>query len=108
LRFALEHAGYRVIEACDGEEGLEVIARQGDELALVVADQRMRRISGLEILRQVRRRPHRIPVVLMSGYPSLDPPDGMEGPDAFLRKPFELLDLARTVQRLIVENSARA
>jgi CheY-like chemotaxis protein len=108
LRMALQHAGYRVIEACDGEEALAVIARRGDELALVVADQRMRRISGLEILRQVRRRPRRIPVVLMSGYPSLEPPDGMEGPDAYLRKPFQLLDLARTVQRLVGGDSAQA
>jgi DNA-binding response OmpR family regulator len=101
LRLALQHVGYRVIEAGDGEEGLEVIARRGDEIALVVVDQRMPRVSGLEVLRQVRRRPRRVPVVLMSGYPSLDPPDGQEGPDAFLRKPFELLDLARTVQRLM-------
>lgn len=101
LRLALQHVGYRVIEASDGEEGLEVIARRGDEISVVVADQRMRRVSGLEVLRQVRRRPRRIPVVLMSGYPSLDPSDTTDVPDAFLRKPFELLDLARTVQRLL-------
>jgi DNA-binding response OmpR family regulator len=107
LRLALQHAGYRVIEAIDGEEGLEVIARRGDDIALVVTDQRMGRISGLEILRQVRRRARRIPVVLLSGYPSLTPPDGMEGPDVYLRKPFELLDLARTVQRLIGGEAGR-
>ncbi len=101
LRLALQHAGYRVIEASDGEEGLEMIARCGEEIALVVADQRMRPVSGLDVLRQVRRRSHRIPVVLMSGHPSPKPPDGLEGPDAYLRKPFELLDLARTVQRLV-------
>ena len=108
LRIALQQAGYRVIEASDGEDGLEVIARQGDELSLIVSDQHMRRISGLEVLRQVRRRPRRIPVVLMSGYLSLDPPDGVEGPDAYLRKPFELVDLERTVQRLVGRDSARA
>lgn len=108
LRIALQQAGYRVIEASDGEDGLDVIARQGDELSLIVSDQHMRGISGLEVLRHVRQRPRRIPVVLMSGYPSLDPPDGVDGPDAYLRKPFELRDLERTVQRLVEEDSARA
>jgi DNA-binding response OmpR family regulator len=108
LRIVLQQAGYRVIEANDAEDGLEVIARQGDELSLIVSDQHMRRISGLELLRQVRRRPRRIPVVLMSGYPSLDPPDGVDGPDAYLRKPFDLRDLEQTVRRLVEEDSARA
>ena len=107
LRKALQHVGYQVIEASDGEEGLEVIARRGDEIALVVVDQRMPRVSGLEVLRQLRRRERHIPVVLMSGYPSLDPQDGSAGPDAFLRKPFELLDLARTVQRLMESGAAQ-
>lgn len=105
LRLALQHVGYRVIEANDGEEGLEVIARWGDRISVIVADQRMRRVSGLEVLRQVRRRPRRIPVVLMSGYPSLDPSDDTVTPDAFLRKPFELLDLAGTLQRLLRKES---
>jgi CheY-like chemotaxis protein len=101
LAQALQHVGYRVIEAGDGEEGLELIARWGDQIAAVVADQRMPRVSGLEVLRQVRRRQRRIPVVLMSGYPALEPPGGPDGPDACLRKPFQLLDLANTVQRLL-------
>ena len=107
LRIALQKAGYRVIEANDGEDGLDVIARQGDELSLIVSDQHMRGISGLEVLRQVRRHPRRIPVVLMSGYPSLDPPDGVDGPDAYLRKPFDLRDLERTVRQLVEEDPAR-
>lgn len=106
LAQALEHVGYRVIEAGDGEEGLELIARWGDQIAAIVADQRMPRVSGLEVLRQVRRRRRRIPVVLMSGYPSLDPPGGPDGPDACLRKPFQLLDLANTVQRLLGDKVA--
>jgi CheY-like chemotaxis protein len=106
LAQALQHVGYRVIEAGDGEEGLELIARWGDQIAAIVADQRMPRVSGLEVLRQVRRRRRRIPVILMSGYPSLEPPGGPDGPDACLRKPFQLLDLANTVQRLLGDKVA--
>jgi CheY-like chemotaxis protein len=106
LAQALEHVGYRVIEAGDGEEGLELIARWGDQIAAIVADQRMPRVSGLEVLRQVRRRRRRIPVILMSGYPALEPPGGPDGPDACLRKPFQLLDLANTVQRLLGDKVA--
>jgi DNA-binding response OmpR family regulator len=101
LSHALQRQGFHVLEAADGDEGLDVIARRGPEIALVVVDQKMPRVSGAEVLRQVRRRHSRLPVVLMSGQLTLMPADDAEGPDAFLLKPFQLADLAQTVQRLL-------
>jgi DNA-binding response OmpR family regulator len=100
LRLALEHCGYSVLEASDGEEGLELMTRRGHDIDLVVVDQRMPRLSGAEVLREIRRRDEHLPVVLMSGQP-LSEIEAALGPDAFLRKPFELVDLSRTVHRLV-------
>jgi DNA-binding response OmpR family regulator len=101
LRLALQRQGFCVLEASDGDEGLELIARRGSEIALVVVDQRMPRISGAEVLREIRQRPGHLPVVLMSGEMTLVAAPDADRPDAFLLKPFQLVDLARAVQRLL-------
>jgi CheY-like chemotaxis protein len=101
LSVALQRQGFHVLQATDGDEGLELIARRGSEIALVVVDHRMPRVSGAEVLRQVRQRPDHLPVVLMSGQNTLVPAVDADRPDAFLLKPFQLVDLARTVQRLL-------
>ena len=107
LRQALEHHGYAVIEAADGEEALERFERVRAEIDLVVVDHQMPRLSGWTVLDELKRRAPDLPVVLMSGHtlaevtPAGGAAPGPRGPDAFLRKPFELGDLAATVARLL-------
>jgi len=108
LRLSLEHQGYRVFEAGDGQEGLEMVERHGDEIALVVVDHQMPRMSGAEVVRELRQRPRHLPIILMSGLSSADTGNGAAMPDAFLRKPFELVELARTVRHLIGQGDAAA
>jgi len=102
LRLALEHCGFRVVEAGDGDEGLDLHA-QTPGVRLVVVDHRMPRLSGLEVLAELRRRDPALPVVLVSGHTQAELLGGGAAPrpDAFLRKPFELADLARTVRSLL-------
>ncbi|HYC33604.1 MAG TPA: response regulator [Gemmatimonadales bacterium] len=100
LRLALQRCGWRVIEAGDGEEGLDIVGRRDAEIALVVVDQRMPGLGGAEVVRELRRRERHLPVILMTTGVHAESASG-GGPDAFLRKPFELADLARTVRRLI-------
>jgi DNA-binding NtrC family response regulator len=66
LRDILEPLGYRIIEAADGLEALERLSRM--RIDLVIADQRMPRVDGLELLREIRRSPSPPPVVLMTAY----------------------------------------
>jgi DNA-binding response OmpR family regulator len=101
LRLALQHSGYRVLEAADGDEGLELLARWEHQIALVVLDHRMPRMSGAAVLREIRRRAHDLPVVFMSGQSPADTGVAHLEPTAYLRKPFQLGDLARTVQRCL-------
>jgi CheY-like chemotaxis protein len=108
LRRALQHFGYRVVEAVDGDEGLEIIANLGDEIRLVVVDHHMPRLSGAEVLREVRRQSRKLPVILMSGLPLAVASDGSVVPDAFLKKPFELDELVRTAGRLLAGREAAA
>jgi DNA-binding response OmpR family regulator len=103
LRRALEHTGFEVLEASDGPQGLEVFIRHQDEIDAVVVDQQMPQMSGQQVVEELKRRYPTIPVILISGQAVSDviDPASAAQPDAFIRKPFELVELARTVRRFV-------
>jgi len=65
FRHALEDAGYDVVEAADGEEGLE--AHRHRAPALVITDLVLPRRGGLSVLREVRGGSPQVPVIVVSG-----------------------------------------
>jgi two-component system, response regulator, stage 0 sporulation protein F len=65
-REELEDRGHKVLCACDGIEGLEVIERV--RVDLVVMDISMPRMDGLEAMHKILSHDHDIPVIINSGY----------------------------------------
>jgi CheY-like chemotaxis protein len=100
LRAILEGAGYRA-EACNsGKEALERL--KGAKPDLVLMDVMMPVLSGFEVLRAMRQDPGLggVPVVLMSCVaPGVKQAD--YGWQAFLRKPFSLEALLKTVGEIV-------
>lgn len=85
----LRRAGYDVIHAGDGEQGLSAAMTHGPDAILL--DVRMPRISGLDLLGILRRSHHtrRIPVVMLSAS-LVDQQAALEaGARFFLRKPYD-------------------
>ncbi len=62
--------GFQVEQAADGEEALRLLA--AGEFDVVVSDVMMPRITGLQLLRAIRERDLELPVILMTGAPSMD------------------------------------
>jgi CheY-like chemotaxis protein len=94
----LSRHGYDVRTADDGVDALEVL-RQTPDIALVISDVRMPRMSGLAFYAHLRRTHPGVPTILISGdsAPDVTPTDGSE-PPLFLQKPFSitaLLTMAR-------------
>jgi two-component system sensor kinase FixL len=100
VRILLRRHGFAVLEAGDGEEGLR-LARTGMP-DLILCDVVMRRMDGLEVLKQLRSQPDTsvIPVILMTGVPErADVRTSMErGADDYLAKPFEQEALIAAIQ----------
>jgi CheY-like chemotaxis protein len=89
-RLALERAGLKTLMAADGREGVEIFQQNPDEIDVILLDLTMPRLSGLEVLREVRKLRPAIKVILMSGY-SADPTvSALEGVELSgkLQKPF--------------------
>ena len=97
---ALRRAGYEVIEAASGEEALQIIDRQS--VGVLVCDIGMPGMSGIDVIRDLRRRPETatLPIILVTG--SGDDESVLQGLDAgaddFLSKPVRLAELVARVR----------
>lgn len=98
LRAVLERE-YRVTAASDGEEARQLLAKQGYDL--ILTDERMPRLSGLELLRWVRENAPETPVVLLTAYGSIEAAvEAMRlGAADYLTKPVESPEELRLVIR---------
>jgi chemosensory pili system protein ChpA (sensor histidine kinase/response regulator) len=99
----LEKNGYRVILASDGLEAAELIAQHGCHL--VITDLEMPRMTGYELMVQLRQSPstRRIPVMVVTSRAGAKHRDRAmkEGAVAFLTKPVQEDQLTEAVEKLI-------
>ncbi len=100
VRYALEKAGYRVIEAADGARALEVV--ELDNVDLVVLDIIMPEQDGLEVCRRIRARANLPIVFLTSRDEEIDRVLGLElGADDYVTKPFSPRELVARVKAVL-------
>lgn len=85
----LNHLGFQVEMAEDGMRAIEKILRRSD-YKVVLLDLTMPNLDGREVYKLVRDRLPDLPIILMSGYSSLQVNDLMTdgAPTAFIQKPF--------------------
>jgi CheY-like chemotaxis protein len=91
IRLALQKDGHVVEQASDGPEGLDKFGNGGN-WDLVLLDQRMPGMEGLEVLRDMRYRAPKARIVMITAYGTIDLAiEAMRaGATDFLRKPFTL------------------
>lgn len=99
----LKRYGYHVISAMDGREALRILDSGRSGIGLIILDLTMPVMGGEQVLRVVRRRHARIPVILTSGHTESEARKrfGEGAPDAYLVKPFRAADLAAKVTEVM-------
>ncbi len=97
----LEHERVKVCQT--GWEAFEAINEEAFDCAFV--DLRLPDIDGLQLLSGIKERERSLPVVMMSGYPTMDYTIKAmrKGASDFLTKPFTLQDVALTLLRITKE-----
>ena len=100
---SLKRIGYNVISASCGSEALELLDQK--PLSLVIADIRMPEMSGMELLACLKQSNPQLPVILLTGYASVqNAVEAMRlGAADYVMKPFTVTALQSTVQRAIVQ-----
>ena len=100
LTVALEHAGFDVDSAFDGEEALAYLEKNGYDL--LILDIMMPKKNGIEVLKAVRSYDNMTPVLLLTAKAEVD--DRVAGLDAgaddYLPKPFAMKELMARVRAL--------
>ena len=103
LRYNLEKHGYRVEEAVDGQEAITRIAETQPDLVLL--DWMLPVMSGIEVCRQIRRRPETrdLPVIMVTARAEdQDSVRGLNtGADDYITKPFSIEALLARVRALL-------
>jgi two-component system chemotaxis response regulator CheY len=103
VSFSLKAAGYDVIEAVDGQDGLDKAKKQ--TVDLVLTDQNMPRMDGLSLIKALRGMTsyQRVPILMLT----TESGDDMKaqgkaaGANGWLVKPFDPQRLTEVVKKVI-------
>ena len=108
LRYNLEKQGFRVEEAVDGQEALTRIAEAVPDIVLL--DWMLPVMSGIEVCRQIRRRPatRDLPVIMVTARTEdQDAVRGLNtGADDYITKPFNMEALLARMRALLRRSGA--
>jgi signal transduction histidine kinase/CheY-like chemotaxis protein len=108
--FMLRRCGFEVLATADPRAGLAEFQRQPDRFTLVLLDMTMPHLSGVEVLRNIRRIKPSAIVVLSSGYDESQLLSQLEPRevDAFLHKPYTYQELQQAVRQALTSSPRAA
>lgn len=97
VEMELKYEGYQVEKAFDGRSGLE--RAQSGEFDLVLLDIMLPQLSGMEVLRRLRRE-SQVPVIMLTARDSvMDKVSGLDsGADDYITKPFAIEELLARIR----------
>lgn len=95
--------GYGTVFAVDGMDGMEKLRRQ--DYDMVFTDLTMPRLNGMDFLREVRRSLPQVPVVVITGFSSIDNAVNAmkEGARDFITKPFKVNTVVAVADKILGE-----
>ena len=103
LSSELSTSGYDVATASDGDEAITVIKNKPFDLILL--DIKMPKVDGFEVLKFVKKNYAAVKVIMLTGFADLK--NAIEskkhGAEDFVSKPYDLVDLLTTIERVLSE-----
>ena len=107
VELELQYEGYRVEKAFDGRTGLELALGGGFDLVLL--DIMLPALSGMEVLRRLRRE-SQVPVIMLTARDTVvDKVSGLDmGADDYVTKPFAIEELLARIRAALRKRPARS
>ena len=102
LKKGLEGLGYSVLEASNGQEAVDIAARE--HLDLILMDLDLPILDGIVATQRIRQQTDvRVPIVAVTAYPMsyTHVKAFAEGCDEYMAKPIDMSELARLVNRYL-------
>lgn len=94
----LEYLGYEVVSCSGSVDALEVFKAQPDTFDLVITDQTMPTMTGMDLAQKIREVRNDMPIILCTGYSEMLTKEKVKamGIDGYLMKPLSINELAVT------------
>ena len=105
LQFVLEDNGYTVHATASGADALQILERE--PIDIVLSDIFMPGMNGFDLLRQMRERAPDIPVILITGYGSIEMArDALkQGASDFITNPYNIHEIPIMIERNLMRHS---
>ena len=99
----LERLGYRVLIAGSGQEALDLLENQKEEIDLVILDMIMPGMGGGETFDRIKEMGVDAPTLLSSGYSINSQATEIlnRGCDGFIQKPFDIKQLSQKLREIL-------
>jgi PAS domain S-box-containing protein len=99
----LRRAGFLVVSAADGREGVTLYERYRQQIQAIVLDLSMPHLSGIEVATRVRELNPEVPILFTSGYNQQESSERLAeiGRSGFLQKPFRPSELRASVRGML-------
>jgi DNA-binding NtrC family response regulator len=96
----LTHDGYRVVTCNDPTQVVDVL--RGEEFHICIVDLMMPKLSGIDLLGQIRKVDNDLAVIILTGYPSLETATASIEHDvsAYIKKPFSVDEFRAVIERI--------
>ncbi len=103
IRDMLEQAGYQVLMATNGQEGVGMYDKHNNEIALVLTDMVMPVMGGVELFHMLKAQNPDVKVVVISGYPLGEEAGEFlsQGIVGWMQKPVDFPKLVRIVHETL-------
>ena len=104
---SFEHLNYRVLQATNGHEALEILEQHVGGIALVLSDMVMPEMGGQALFYEMQERGFTLPVLMLSGHPMESELDSLkaQGLAGWMPKPPDIAQLFDLVERVLHEAS---
>jgi len=106
LKLHLDSAGYNVVEAENGEVGINILRSEDNmvNVGLILLDIRMPQMDGMNFIKILKHHTLRIPVIVLTGYPDRQMGESLKkmGVKEFLVKPIEKQKLIESIRKFAV------
>jgi len=99
LAEVLEHNGFTVLQACDGEQAVAMFRASADQIAIVLMDVVMPNKGGVMAAQEIRQMDAHVPIIFQTGYGEQTQLDAAASitHSAALQKPVLIPELLRTM-----------
>ena len=108
LKLQLQSSKYDIIEAENGEEGINLMKKGSNlvQVGLIICDIRMPKVNGVEAIQYLRKEVPSVPILVLTGYPDTEMALSLikKGVKDYLVKPVNKDELLKKVNDILSTN----